>query len=1200
MINIKTIVVPKSSGGGSTTSTTVINSGGSGSRFQPHYLWGQYFDDTKDIDGDLLSKGTISGVNINGENVRADNIYASNNIEADGNINGYNINADGTITGFNIVSDNMVTANMVDANSANIDTINSTTGNITNINSTTGNIITLNSNTITSLVGNIDNVYSESVDTEMLSALCAYIGDIDATNITTEYLTVTKAAHFFKLRIDEIKASKGMIIVSPANAKLDDVEVLGNGNYRCYFRCKDPDTLKEIYNSFEVGDQIISQTFNAATGISYNVSTNYYWRLCVGVGTGVTRTINDQIVECHYIDLSSTDCDSHSTTPKAGDEVVLLGNRTSANRQNAILISAYDIDWIDKGDTTHSKLHAPLIAQYKGINTYNLTSFRWSVISKDLNLFRGDFALNSGQSIEDAISNYSTTYVHIAYANSADGSQDFSKTNTTNNYSYIGFCSNTNESDAGLTYRDYNWSRYKGSNGQNAVQYKIVDNGSYAQVRVEYDNNNHVVIGSDGLPERHIDIYFNVNIYKIDGNTSISPMSQTEIATNSFEIIYRDNNTSWHNAYASNYIQPDSNGVMSLTLSNQRYSSTIKYYQLGLYNTTTDKYIDTLKVPLLAESQATFDVINDVESRITATVTGVANDVATLSLRADGIDTRVTNNTNSISTISQKADNIELSITNGLTQTGIDIENKKITIQANNFYIYNNYGDRLVNVDSNGNLILTGILRPKNIQWDYKEFASTPYIDGNMSTDDMYYAYIQNTPNTQLVNATVRTNGLCRLVQSKICIFEMNSAQGKDMFEYTRDYQNKHRYKVTTIASGTMPPIDSFNVEYYDEHGDILIDPEDIYEMRIVRSNGSDVQGWNKFMNMVVNKLQYGRIYEDENLHDWVWLDPEVSSTTYIQSGTSMSFLYSTSDGYDTWDVPYDISTALYESIEEYESGQRNRTQTLSGFKLYKATEHEYSEANTGTYKTSLITYDTTATNMTGTQFNVKAILNELYTWNDVASNYGFCELELKFERISTNDVVNVTIKPTSNSYEWTEDVSNAVTSVSFDTSNFRNSYVSFSNIEGRYKFSCGYNSSFWNRNNQLMYYYYMNFYCSGIYDVRTHVDGIKYNDTYNDENKQIYAFLVLPTLNGRDRNSLVGTEIKIIGDTNSNVFLAAPSGYNLEYIKNGSWSWANSFSEYSNISTENYRSQFYKIPAGITRVMCVPYSTSSIKWIIG
>ena len=46
--------------------------------------------------------------------------------------------------------------------------------------------------------------------------------------------------------------------------------------------------------------------------------------------------------------------------------------------------------------------------------------------------------------------------------------------------------------------------------------------------------------------------------------------------------------------------------------------------------------------------------------------------------------------------------------------------------------------------------------------------------------------------------------------------------------------------------------------------------------------------------------------------------------------------------------------------------------------------------------------------------------------------------------------------------------------------------------------------------------------------------------------------------------NNIVGTEIKIIGDTNTNVFLAAPSGYNLEYIKNGSWWSANTFGEYS------------------------------------
>jgi len=59
----------------------------------------------------------------------------------------------------------------------------------------------------------------------LLSAAKAYIRDLSSENITTSYLTVTKAAHFFELIIDKIKAAGGAVLFTPADGfKIDKVE----------------------------------------------------------------------------------------------------------------------------------------------------------------------------------------------------------------------------------------------------------------------------------------------------------------------------------------------------------------------------------------------------------------------------------------------------------------------------------------------------------------------------------------------------------------------------------------------------------------------------------------------------------------------------------------------------------------------------------------------------------------------------------------------------------------------------------------------------------------------------------------------------------------------------------------------------------------------------------------------------------------
>lgn len=422
---------------------------------ETHYIFGQPFDGTQDVSGDLKN---VQNIFAEGGDVyvkATEDGSQGGNIYADGEIKGQNLYAEDSVKGKNIE----------------------------------GEKITASSEVITPLItatnGNIDTVKSTLVDTQKLNvSVQAFIKELLAEDITVDNLTVTKAAHFFKLVIDEIKASQGAVIITPANGTIAAVDTI-SGGWRCYIRSKDADG-KQVYNTFEKNDQIICQTFNAATGTSYNVSNTYYWRLCTNVGTGVTKVIDGQSVECHYIDLSSSDQDKYSNqAPKAGDEIVQLGNRTDTSRQAAIIISAYNNTYLDP------ELKAPSIVQYDGIKTFELKPYRVNVISKGYNLFKGTFTATNGKDIEDLISDvdkkadeYTDTYLHTAWANSADGSKDFTKNNNGGDYLYIGFKSDFNESDATLTYKDYKWSKLKGDQGvsvnitSKSVTYQVSNSGT--------------------------------------------------------------------------------------------------------------------------------------------------------------------------------------------------------------------------------------------------------------------------------------------------------------------------------------------------------------------------------------------------------------------------------------------------------------------------------------------------------------------------------------------------------------------------------------------------------------------------------------------------------------------------------------------------------------------------------------------------
>ena len=144
----------------------------------------------------------------------------------------------------------------------------------------------------------------------------------------------------------------------------------------------------------------------------FNVSNKYYWVVCSGVGQGVEKTFTDSDGnpgEKHvynFVEISDSDTVSPKDgtfLPEIGDEIVQLGNRTDALRQAAIIISAYNNVYLDKG------IKAPAIVQYDGINDFHLETHRLNVISKGLNRFMGSYLTGDGKTdIVDKIGNVET------------------------------------------------------------------------------------------------------------------------------------------------------------------------------------------------------------------------------------------------------------------------------------------------------------------------------------------------------------------------------------------------------------------------------------------------------------------------------------------------------------------------------------------------------------------------------------------------------------------------------------------------------------------------------------------------------------------------------------------------------------------------------------------------------------------------
>lgn len=285
---------------------------------------------------------------------------------------------------------NAVTGDEINASV--INTINLTvsgTGTINSLNS--GNIRT---NSLSTNTANIDRLINTYLNSSYIDADNISVKDMISDNISVKDLTVTGSAHFFELVIDEIRAAGGQYILSAAQPfVVADIEEYAN-EVVIYFPASDG--TKQIRNTWATNDLLIHRSFNQVeVGNNSNVSNKFYWLPVTGVSSE-PKEYNGKML--HFVKVSKTKIMGigNWTDIEIGDNISQLGNLNNTNRQNAIYIAA--------GETSlDAEIAPPLIAQYAGIKTCDLSPYRTTFLSRGQNTFVGNLKVSSGTSVEDYI-----------------------------------------------------------------------------------------------------------------------------------------------------------------------------------------------------------------------------------------------------------------------------------------------------------------------------------------------------------------------------------------------------------------------------------------------------------------------------------------------------------------------------------------------------------------------------------------------------------------------------------------------------------------------------------------------------------------------------------------------------------------------------------------------------------------------------
>ena len=599
MINIQSFAKAKDGTSYKATSSSGFsNSKNVTTSLDTHNIWGQPFNGTEDVSGNLYNVGSIT---------------ASGNIQTEGDIIIRQLDEEKQV-----VNDGDLTISVKDK-AATFSGKDKYTfdGAIegTDIKAN-GNLDVTGASTMNGVTVNGDAAFNKNIEVKGQSKL----NDVSSNNITnsdtikTKNLEVTGSAHFFELIIDKIKAAGGAVLFTPANGfKVDIVESVIDG-YKLYWQADDG-SGNQADNMWKVNDQALCMSFNQAKeGTNHNISNKYYWSLVTAV-SDTNQPVSIKEKKYHYIVISTVTKDG-TVNPEIGDTIAMLGYRGTDDkkRQSAIYISAYTS--LDKG------LTAPLLAQYQGINDFNLESHRKSYFDAVGAKFVGNFEVSNGQTIEDYINNKIDGAKSVAPYIGANGNW-FIWDSDTKAYKDSGVKAEGKDGASGTN----------GTNGKDAEFYKLQPVQELAVV----DKN-----GTLGISLMY-------NIKHIKGTNEF-----TVGASNAGYYVRFKPNTS------SNYISLSLNTTAPL-YTNAKFQTNyhkqgtkIEYLTVQLVSDSLVK--DTRVVPVQFAASATLEITDSIKTTVqdnTTSITDLAGKVQT--------------NTNNISTVTQKANSIESKVTSNTT-----------------------------------------------------------------------------------------------------------------------------------------------------------------------------------------------------------------------------------------------------------------------------------------------------------------------------------------------------------------------------------------------------------------------------------------------------------------------------------------------------------------------------------------------------
>ena len=605
----------KGSEGSNVTIKSYSNSSSSSSSsLTSHNIWGQPFDGTNDVTGDMQNVGSITATG----NIQTDGDIIIKQLDTDGNeVEGGDLtmsveNADAQFSG----KENYIFDGKIKGNSAEI------TNNIE-----VGGKGSFDSNLTVKGISKLKDVTSNNIsnaDTIRTKNLESYgnstLNDVTSNNITnsdtikTKNLEVTGSAHFFELIIDKIKAAGGAALFTPANGfNVDIVESVTDG-YKLYWQADDG-SGNQADNMWKVNDQALCMSFNQAKeGTNHNISNKYYWSLVTAV-SDTNQPVSIEEKKYHYIVISTITKDG-TVNPEIGDTIAMLGYRGTDDkkRQSAIYISAYSS--LDNG------LTAPLLAQYQGINDFNLESHRKSYFDAIGAKFVGNFEVSNGQTIEDYINNKIDGAKSVAPYIGANGNWFIWNPNT-KAYKDSGVKAEGKDGASGTN----------GTNGKDAEFYKLQPVQELAVV----DKN-----GTLGISLMY-------NIKHIKGTNEF-----TVGASNAgYYVRFKPNTSSNYISLSLNTTAPSYTNS-SYQTNYHKQSTKIEYLTIQLVSGGLVK--DTRVVPVQFAASATLEITDSIKTTVqdnTTSITDLAGKVQT--------------NTNNISSITQKANSIESKVTSNTT-----------------------------------------------------------------------------------------------------------------------------------------------------------------------------------------------------------------------------------------------------------------------------------------------------------------------------------------------------------------------------------------------------------------------------------------------------------------------------------------------------------------------------------------------------